>query len=136
MGTLTLDRTVRSSVPHMVTECQYVLFAAALFVGCIMLDAQSGPVGAFPARPVLETQDAFAEATRLYQSGRWAGAYGRFIELADRGDARAAHMALAMHREGPERYGAHWDATPQQLEAWELASRDAPEALLLVLATR
>lgn len=136
MGTLTLDRTVRSSVPHMVTECQSVLFAAALFVGCIMLDAQSGPVAALPAAPALAAHDGFAEATRLYQSGRWAGAYGRFMGLADRGDARAAHIALAMHREGPERYGAHWDATPEQLQAWELASRNAPEALLLVLATR
>ena len=42
--------------------------------------------GAIAAAPT----PAFDEAMQLYQDGRWAAAFGRFVTLADCGDAESA----------------------------------------------
>lgn len=73
--------------------------------------AQAAP----PASPAAAT---FEDARLLYAQHRWAGAYGRFAALADRGDARAAHIALFMLRYGPDLYQSAWSATLVQIERW------------------
>jgi hypothetical protein len=82
-----------------------------------------------------EEQRQFAQALRLYRSGRWAAAYGRFMVLADQGHARSARIALAMLRDGPSRYGSQWDAEEWQVQAWARAALrvDPVAAPLLVL---
>lgn len=63
--------------------------------------------------------DAFEQAVVQYQQGRWADAYGRFMALANDGDADAARTALFMYRYGPQLYNAHWDAMPAHVARWE-----------------
>ena len=63
--------------------------------------------------------DAYGQAVTQYQQGRWADAYGRFMALANEGDADAARTALFMYRYGPQLYNAHWDAMPVQVQRWE-----------------
>ena len=63
-----------------------------------------------------------AEAMEHYRNGHVSAAYGRFAELADRGDAEAARIALMMLRYGPQLYGHEWGASQPQIERWtELA---------------
>lgn len=38
-----MSQTGRNPVPPVVTECQYLLFAATVFVGCMLTDVQSAP---------------------------------------------------------------------------------------------
>jgi hypothetical protein len=78
-------------------------------------------------------EPTFADAARSLRAGRFAEAYGRFVTLADEGDADAGRIALLMHRYGPEVFGSTWDASTEQLAQWthwseaaaqqELASR-------------
>jgi hypothetical protein len=51
-----------------------------------------------------------------YELGKWPAAYGRFVVLADRGDADAARIGLFKRRFGPSLYGSAWDASEYQLE--------------------
>ncbi len=59
-----------------------------------------------------------ALAVDAFRAGRFPEAYGRFVRLADQGDAEAARLALWMYRRGPTLFGREWDATPEQLERW------------------
>lgn len=63
--------------------------------------------------------DGYEQAVVQYHNGRWADAYGRFIALANEGDADAARTALFMYRYGPQLYNAHWDAMPSEVQRWE-----------------
>lgn len=69
---------------------------------------------ATPAAP----DAVIAHAIDQYRLGRLAAAYGRFVELANRGDADAARIALFMHHYGPLLYGKYWDADAADLEDW------------------
>jgi hypothetical protein len=91
-------------------SCQYVLYAASLYVGC--RDAVADEHATDESR-------AFAEAVLLYRVRRWSAAYNHFKVLADRGHVRAARIALAMQREGEEAYGTNWIATSEQLLEWQ-----------------
>jgi hypothetical protein len=127
-------------------QSQSILFAAALFIFCTIFDAQGGDLqreqgaqaadatGPAEARPAMSTEQRrlFAEAVRLYRGGAWSAAYGRFAALADHGEPRAARIALAMVRDGPQRYKTHWDASPAQLQAWSQAAGGAAPAMVLV----
>jgi hypothetical protein len=126
------------------------VFDLVLALCCSAAYAQTSITGAAQAAPFTEAVPAvaaaesgrgssaadrklFAEAMHLYKGGRWSAAYGRFMTLADRGDARAARIALAMLRDGPKLYGIHWDAQTSQVVAWEHAAQLAAGANLLVL---
>lgn len=77
--------------------------------------AQSGPA---PAGDEAR-QAQFAEAVGLFRAQRYPQAYGRFIELADRGHAPSAQMALMMYSNGPTVFGSDWDANTDQLQRWQ-----------------
>jgi hypothetical protein len=70
------------------------------------------------ASPRTVLAPTFAEAAESLRSGRHAEAYGRFVELADEGDADAGRIALLMHRFGPSVFGSSWDASVEQLVLW------------------
>jgi hypothetical protein len=67
----------------------------------------------------VQDEARFAEALQLYQAGRWSGAYGRFIKLADQGHPAAARIALLMLRHGGDLYKTEWTASPSQVAHWE-----------------
>lgn len=79
-----------------------------------------------PAPAMQPSHDSrHAEAMRWLQDRHYAAAYGRFAELADRGHAPSALMALTLVRHGGQIYGSEWSATPGQLQRWStLALQD------------
>lgn len=69
--------------------------------------------------------EEFEYAVTLYKKARWAGAFGRFSALADRGHPEAARIALFMVRYGGELHGSRWTATQDQIDHWiSLAARN------------
>jgi hypothetical protein len=67
----------------------------------------------------------FSEVLKLYHQAKFAGAYGRFCALADRGHPEAARIALFMLRYGKELYGSDWSASQGQIDGWTaLAARN------------
>jgi hypothetical protein len=104
------------------------LIAAALLIGCTASHAQSRDadtvrIAAAPATAAVAAgapaDTMFADALELYRSSRWSAAYGRFLRLADSGNADAARIALLMLRHGHDLYGTEWAAAPSQVTAWE-----------------
>jgi hypothetical protein len=77
--------------------------------------------------PHVEFQPTFADAGQSLRAGRFAEAYGRFVTLADEGDADAGRIALVMHRYGPEVFGSTWDASTEQLVQWTFWSAAAAQ---------
>lgn len=57
-------------------------------------------------------------AIRALAAQRYAVAYACFSALADRGDAKAAQMALALVRYRPSASDNDWSATPEQQQYW------------------
>ena len=86
-----------------------------------------GAAVSLPARAQATTDRdaAFAAATQEYRTQHYAGAYGRFVRLADQGHAEAARIAWMMYRDGPVLFGTQWDASTPQLEAWAKLVVDA-----------
>jgi hypothetical protein len=67
----------------------------------------------------------FNKVLELYQQAKFAGAYGRFCALADRGDPDAALIALFMLRYGTQLYSSDWGASQGQIDRWiALAARN------------
>ena len=98
--------------------------AAALCTGAAQAQ------GLAPAATANEAASAalereFEQAQGHFRRGEFAGAYGRFMSLADRGHGEAALMAWAMHRWSQELFGTDWDATAPQRCAWALRLREA-----------
>ncbi|HZY19042.1 MAG TPA: hypothetical protein VFE82_11210 [Ramlibacter sp.] len=69
--------------------------------------------------------DPYQQAVVQHQRGEFAEAYGRFIALANAGDPDAARASLFMLRYGPDLYGSHWDAMPQEIARWESLAASA-----------
>lgn len=57
-------------------------------------------------------------ALTSFRGARFPEAYGRFISLADTGQAPAAELALWMYQHGPSVFGREWDSAQDQLTAW------------------
>ena len=67
-------------------------------------------------------QQPLASAT---QDRRFSSAYGRFVKLADGGDAAAASAALFMLRNGKQLFGSEWSATEAQQAHWNALAINA-----------
>jgi hypothetical protein len=59
---------------------------------------------------------------RAFRDHDYAGAYGRFADLADEGHGPSAQWALAMASQGPTLFGSEWSATRGQLRRWSAIS--------------
>lgn len=92
-------------------------FAAA---ATVLLVAVSAPAG---AGNLVERE--YAEAVQTFRAGRTSEAFGRFMDLANRGDVDAARIALFMHQYGQPLYGKHWDAGPQNVAYWASLVRNS-----------
>jgi len=72
----------------------------------------------------------FEQALEDYKSGHTTAAYGRFMRLADAGDAEAARIALVLLRHGPEMHGTAWGASQPQIDHWiALAQKPMPRII-------
>jgi hypothetical protein len=112
--------------------------AALAALGLALATTACGQAESSPLAPQAQRADAsvsaaqaeqLADAMLLHQRGRWSAAYGRFMKLADAGNADAARIALTMARYGSDLYRTAWDVSTQQEQAWEqLARRGADVA--------
>ena len=62
--------------------------------------------------------NAMAAAQDEYQACHWQQAFLAFAALADRGDADAARIALAMNRHGKSLYGVDFTVSQTRLQSW------------------
>jgi hypothetical protein len=88
-------------------------------------------LGAAAIGPAAASRVADAEydaAVQAFRAGRTSDAFGRFIELANRGDVDAARIALFMHAYGPVLYGKYWEAGSQDVAYWTSLVRNSPKA--------
>jgi hypothetical protein len=68
---------------------------------CLSLAFALGATVSLPAQAqdAADRDAAFAAATQEYRAQHYAGAYGRFVRLADQGHAEAARIAWMMYRD-------------------------------------
>ena len=71
-----------------------------------------------PAHAAGAADREYQEAVQAFRAGRTSDAFGRFIDLANRGDVDAARIALFMHSYGPVLFGKQWDAGSQDVAYW------------------
>lgn len=96
----------------------------ALHWALAALMAAAGWMAPAGAEPVKAMDREFEAAVRHFQAGRVSLAFGRFTDLANRGDTDAARIALFLHAYGPMLHGKHWDAEEEDLANWQrLAGR-------------
>ena len=67
----------------------------------------------------------YQEAVQAFRAGRTSDAFGRFIDLANRGDVDSARIALFLHSYGPVLYGKQWDAGSQDVAYWTTLVRNS-----------
>jgi hypothetical protein len=65
---------------------------------------------------------------------RFATAYGRFVRLADRGDAAAASAAIFMLHHGRALFGSDWSASERQQAHWHALAVNAARHRLPVVS--
>lgn len=63
---------------------------------------------------------AYDEALAEYERCHWPEAFQALAQLADRGHAQAARVALQMRRFGPALYGWTFTASAAQIGRWTL----------------
>jgi hypothetical protein len=85
-----------------------------------MLMMFSMPSGA--ANPAEREYD---DAVRTFRAGRMSHAFGKFIDLANRGDVDSARIALFLHSYGPVLFGKQWDASEQDIAYWTMLVRNS-----------
>jgi hypothetical protein len=98
--------------------------AIARFIGTVLIAFAASAANA------RSDQADFENAMALYRSGKWAGAYGRFCNLADGGHSEAARIALFMLQYGTRLYGSGWTASESQINGWILLDSRNPAPLL------
>lgn len=83
----------------------------------------------------------YADAVKSFRAGRTSDAFGRFIDLANRGDVDSARVALFLYSYGQPLFGKQWDASPQDVAYWAslvrnsgTSARSQPEFLPTVLS--
>lgn len=89
-------------------QMQRVILVLAMSMACLAGPARAAGVAY-----------TYEEAVSRFREGRWADAYGRFMDLANKGDADAARISLFMLRYGPALHGARWHALPHEILRWQ-----------------
>jgi len=128
------DHSLRLSPRHLLTRAAFALAGAALLtLAAYAIGTTPPPAVATPwiLAEVPQAADAqqalrYGRAVQALRAQDYAGAYGRFADLADAGHAPSAHWALAMVGQGQAVFGSEWSATQGQLRRWSaLSAREA-----------
>jgi len=107
------------------------LFSKILNAGLIGLATYaliSAAVAAYPKTS--HPRHEFEQALEDYRSGHTTAAYGRFMRLADAGDAESARIALMLLRHGPEMHGTAWGASQPQIDHWMALAQKPMERIV------
>jgi hypothetical protein len=133
--------SIQLSPRHHLARAAVALAGAALLtLGAYAIGTPPAPAGATPFilvgdSPANEVQQAlrYDRAAQALRAQDYAGAYGRFADLADEGHAASAQWALAMVSQGPAVFGSEWSATRGQLRRWSaLSTREARDRAVLI----
>ena len=135
--------TIPLSERHVLVRAGAALFGAALLGSAALTLGKPSTSPHPPAASAIVVEDPtaldpdlvprYGDAVRLFRAHDYAGAYGRFAELADHGHAPSAQWALAMASQGPLLFGSEWSATEGQIRRWSaLSARDARERAVLI----
>jgi len=97
----------------------------ALSCGLLAMAAMA-PAHASGAAQAVERE--YAQAVQAFRTGRSSEAFGRFVELANRGDVDSARIALFLHQYGAPLHGKQWDALPADVAYWNQLVRNSASA--------
>jgi hypothetical protein len=122
--------SIQLSPRHLFFRASAALAGASLLtLAALAIGMPPPPAGAPPATVAAATRTPdspqalrFAHAVQALRAQDYAGAYGRFADLADEGHAASAQWALAMVSQGPTIFGSEWSATRGQLRRWSAIS--------------
>ena len=89
---------------------------------------QAGVASAQAVQPGALAQREYDDAVATFKAGRTSEAFGRFMDLANRGDADAARIALFMNQYGTTLYGKYWDVLPRDVDYWQQLVRNSGTA--------
>lgn len=78
-----------------------------------------------PSAAIAPVEREYADAVKSFRAGRTAEAFGRFIDLANRGDVDAARIALFLHAYGAVLFDKQWDADQRDVAYWALLVRNS-----------
>jgi len=135
------DSSIQLAPRHLLLRAAAALFGAALLGTAVLTlgmsatapRAKAAAVGTDTPALDVALVPRFGDAVRLFRAHDYAGAYGRFAALADRGHAPSAQWALAMVSQGPELFGSEWSATEGQMRRWSaLSARDVRERAVVI----
>jgi hypothetical protein len=135
------DHALRLSPGHLLTRAAFALAGAALLTLAAFATGTAPPPAAATPWILAETPRAvdaqlalrYDRAVQALRAQDYAGAYGRFADLADQGHAASAQWALAMVSQGPAVFGSEWSATRGQLQRWStLSAREARDRTDLI----
>jgi hypothetical protein len=92
-----------------------------------LLAALASTVLAFsmPSGATSLAEREYEQAVQAFRTGRLSEAFGRFVDLANRGDVDSARVALFMQSYGPVLYGKQWDAGPENVAYWSTLVRNS-----------
>ena len=79
-----------------------------------------------PSGATSPVEREYEQAVHAFRTGRTSEAFGRFVDLANRGDVDSARVALFMQSYGPALYGKQWDAGPENVAYWSAKYRAPP----------
>jgi hypothetical protein len=133
--------SIRLSPRHLLARAAAALGGAALLtLAAFAIGMPPPPAAATPSilpgeLPAAEAQQAlrYDRAVQALRAQDYAGAYGRFADLADEGHAASAQWALVLVSQGPTVFGSEWSATRGQLRRWTaLSAREARDRADLI----
>ena len=78
-----------------------------------------------PSGAASPAEREYEQAVHAFRTGRLSEAFGRFVELANRGDVDSARVALFMQSYGAVLYGKEWDAGPENVAYWNMLVRNS-----------
>ena len=124
--------SIQLSPLHLSIRAAAALAGGTVLVLVALAIVPARPAGAAPSTAVEVTRTPgapqalrYGAAVQALRTRDYAGAYGRFADLADEGHAASAQWALAMVSQGPAVFGSEWSATAGQLRRWSaLAARE------------
>lgn len=102
----------------------------------LLVQAPLAAAQSAPSSPAAAAQQRYEDAVASFRAGRHAEAYGRLIEAARGGHARAAAQALWMYENGSSLFGKDWDSTPEQQQQWAALAQRGALVASLVAPTR
>jgi hypothetical protein len=79
----------------------------------------------FPSGAASPVEREYEQAVHAFRTGRLSEAFGRFVDLANRGDVDSARVAIFMQSYGPVLYGKQWDAGSENVAYWNMLVRNS-----------